>query len=338
MVTISDVAKHAGVSIGTVSNVLNDLPTVSEENREKVTRAIAKLGYRRNNAASQLRSNISKNIGLIIPTITNPFYPEFTRGVDDVASEEGYNVFLCNKDRSIQAENSTIEAMLSNNVDGIILFKPQVSGKRINEINKVCAVVVMDMDPELVDCDVINVDDYDGMANNVRTAIEGGHNRIAFISGLDGSASGDNRLKAYKDTLYKYNLPLRAEYCVEGDFTLEGGMQTFHHLISLPDPPTVILTSNDQMAKGILIMAHTMGIKIPNDISVIGYDDISDAKWTYPALTTNWQPKYEWGFKGTELLVKRIKQRLEQSPYEREVISMQTIFRMRESFKKHHTA
>ena len=332
MPTIQDVAKKAGVSTGTVSNVLNGLPSVSRSNIEKVNRAILELGYRRNDAASQLRSNISNTIGLIIPDITNPFYPEVMRGVDDAARKEGYNVFLCNKDRSVAAEDNAIEAMLRKNVDGIIIFKPQANREKIKEIQNICAVVLIDANPALINCDIVNVDDYEGMVRNVQTSIEGGHRRIAFVSGLDGTLSSKNRLKAFKDTITRFNLPEREEYLADGNFTVERGMEAFRFFISLPEPPTVILTSNDQMAKGAIIMASEMGVKIPDDISIIGYDDIYDAKWTQPSLTTNWHPKYELGASVAQLLFKRIFQGRGRQNVEREVVTMSTVFRMRNSF------
>ena len=337
MPTIQDVAKKAGVSVGTVSNVLNSLSSVSETNREKVHRAILELGYRRNDAASQLRSNISNTIGLVIPDITNPFYPELMRGVDDTARKVGYNVFLCNKDRSQKAEDNAIEAMLRKNVDGIIIFKPQASKEKIEEIKNICTVVLIDAEPDLATCDIINVDDYEGMAQNVKAAIEGGHKRIAFISGLDGSPSSHNRLNAFKDTMSRFGIPEQNCYFVDGNLSVECGMESFKALISLPEPPTVILTSNDQMAKGALIAAFEMGISIPGEVSVIGYDDIYDAKWTQPPLTTNWQPKYELGVSAAQLLFKRIAERNENIAFEREVVNMSTVFNMRGSFKSLRT-
>jgi DNA-binding LacI/PurR family transcriptional regulator len=297
-----------------------------------VSRAITELGYRRNDAASLLRSNISNTIGLIVPNVTNPFYSEMVRGVEDTARADGYNVFLCNKDRSAAAEDNVIEALLRKKVDGIIIFKPRVYSEKIAEIQAVCAVVLFDAAPEFAGCDVINVDDYEGMARNVRVAIDGGHRRIAFVSGLDGTLSSQNRLKAFTGTMARFDLPVRDEYMADGNFTVECGMEAFRSFMSLREPPTVIITSNDQMAKGALFMAREMGVNIPQDVSIIGYDDIYDAKWTQPALTTNWHPKYELGVCGAQLLFKRIQQRNERKPFDREVITIPTVFKMRESF------
>jgi LacI family transcriptional regulator len=171
------------------------------------------------------------------------------------------------------------------------------------------------------------------MAQNVKVAVKGGHHRIAFISGLDGTLSSQNRLKAFKDTMHHFNLPSHSSYYIEGNFTVECGMQAFREFTSLPTPPTVILTSNDQMAKGAVIMAHETGIKIPRDISIIGYDDIYDAKWTQPPLTTNRQPKYDLGISGAQLLFTRISQRTNQEQVFYELITMPTTFQMRESFR-----
>lgn len=331
MTTIRDVAKLAGVSLGTVSNVLNELPTVSVENRERVEQAIAQLGYRRNQAASQLRSNRSNAIGLVIPDITNPFYPEVARGVDDAARRAQYNVFLCNKDRSIKKEEDAIEALLSKNVDGILLFKPRISQKRIDAVAEQCALVLLDTNPALVTCDTVNVEDYQGMERAVREVAARGHRRIAFISGLQDSFSSARRLEAYQETLRQVGLPDVPEYVCQGDFTARSGHESIKTLMALPQPPTAVMTANDMMALGAISGAYELGIRVPQELSVVGYDDVQNVQWSFPRLTTIWHPKYEMGESAVRLLIERIEARRRHEDLARRNLVLETRMKLRDT-------
>lgn len=334
MTTIRDVARLAGVSLGTVSNVLNELPTVSEENRERVERAIAQLGYRRNQAASQLRSNRSNAIGLVIPDITNPFYPEVARGVDDAAQKAQYNVFLCNKDRSIQKEEDAIEALLSKNVDGILLFKPRISVEKMKAISEQCALVLLDTEPSCVICDTVNVEDYQGMENAVREVSQQGHRRIAFVAGLQDSYSSSRRLDAYLDTLRRLKLPVIPEYIFQGDYTAKSGREALKRLMTLEQPPTAVMTANDMMALGAIVGAYDMRIRVPVDLSIVGYDDIQNAQWTYPRLTTVWYPKYEMGETAVRLLIERIEAKRKRRCLEQRNLVLDTRVMLRDTLTK----
>lgn len=334
MPTIRDVAKYAGVSFGTVSNVLNRLPSVSEENRLKVENAIAQLGYRRNQAASQLRSNRSNTIGLVIPDITNPFYPEVARGVDDMARAANFNMFLCNKDRSDQKENDAVEALLEKNVDGIVLVKPRLSGEKINAIARQCPMVLVDADPKLFSCDVVNVDDYTGMAAAVRRCAEMGHRRIAFIAGLQDSYSSQRRLNAFQETARQMGLPVPDEYVGKGDFTIESGRRILRQLMSLPTPPTAIIAANDMMALGGISAAHEMGLSVPKDLSIVGYDDIQSVQLSHPRLTTIWHPKYELGQAVMQLLCELIEARRKGTPWQQRTLTLNTTMIVRDTLAK----
>ena len=331
MPTIRDVAKVTGLSLGTVSNVLNGVPTVTEENRRRVNEAIAILGYRRNQAASQLRSNQSNSIGLVIPDITNPFYPEIARGVDDTAKHAGYQMFLCNKDRSVQQEKNALEALLGKNVDGILLFKPHVASTYLEEISRQCSLVLMDADPETVSCDTVNVDDEAGMRNAVEQAVEMGHRRIAFLSGLPDSLSSARRMQAYRNVLRELQLEQPDEYLVEGDFTFECGVKNVQTLMRLPAPPTVIMTANDMMAQGVINGAKQMGLSVPRDLSVIGYDDVQNSQWCTPRLTTTWHPKYEMGETAARLLIEHIQACRQGKEHTARSVVMTTKFCMRDT-------
>ena len=332
MITIKEVARRAGVSIGTVSKVINNVPTVSEKRRKAVNAVIDEFGYVKNNAASQLRSNISNSIGLIIPDITNPFYPAIARGIQDASYKEGYAMFLCNTDRDMEMENHAVQVLLAKNIDGIIMVKPRLDYKNIAEIQKKCVVVLMDMQPGLVDCDIVNMDDYGGICLAVQKAYDFGHRRIGFIAGRNDSMSSQCRRQAFRDSVRSLKLPEYPEYFAEGDYSFESGVKCFENFMRLDTPPTIIISANDLMAKGVFFKAYETGIRIPEDVSVIGYDDIADAQWSVPPLTTIRNPKYEIGRESANILFKRIKDK--RNPgclYNREVITLKPEFVMRKS-------
>lgn len=295
MATIRDVAREAGVSVGTVSNVLNDIPCVSEKKVKQVKDAIEKLGYRRNNLASQLRSNVSNTIGLIVPDITNPFYSEIARGVDDEAHRQNYNVFLCNKDRSEKLERELVNSLSAKCVDGIIILKPRISAALVRKIRDERCLLLFDTADGTSGDGVLNVDDVSGARIAAQKILQYGHRKVGLIYESDGSFSSESRKSAFLREMSDNGIPMPGEYCQKGYFTVEGGMDGFARLMRLPDPPTAVFCINDRMAVGALYQAKNMGLEVPGDVSVVGYDDIPEAKWTSPALSTVCHPKQVLG-------------------------------------------
>lgn len=308
MATMKDVAREANVSLGTVSNVMNNRASVSEENRIKVMNAVHKLKFRPNIAARTLKTNSSKSIGLVIPNINNPFYPELARGVEDTARKSGYSVLLCNNDRNIDKEREYINILMEKNIDGIILVKPKISLDEINEIENQCSTVLVDVDFAINSTfDAINVDDFNGMINGMNLLYEYGHRRIAFISGLLESKSSRTRRDTYLKFLYDKGIPVQEELIKNGSFDWYSGYTCTVELLRNINPPTAIFAANDLMAIGAMKAIHERRLKIPFDISVLGYDDIDMATLCTPQLTTVRQPKYEIGILSVETLLERIK-------------------------------
>ena len=307
MTTIEEVAKEAGVSRGTVSNVLNNYPSVSEENREKVLKAINKLKYTPNRAARMLKTKISKSIGLVIPNISNPFYPELARGVEDAGRKAGYSVFLCNSDRDIAKEREYMRILIEKNVDGIILVKPGITAEEIDEVGRECRIVLVDTDEELSQrYDVINVDDYGGVSEVMNLLYDYGHERIAFIYGQLQSNSSRRRLAAYKDFFARKNVTADSDLIKEGSYDWYSGYSRTVELLRKVDPPTAVFAANDLMAIGAVKAIRERRMNIPLDISVVGYDDIDLAALYSPQLTTVRQPKYEMGVMSIEALLRRL--------------------------------
>lgn len=306
MPTIRDVAKYAGVSVGTASNVINNLPSVSEKNRILVNEAISALGFRKNQAASMLRSRISRSIGLILPDISNPFYPDISRGVEDEARLRGYGLFLCNKDRDARREIECINALLDKNVDGILLFKPMMSPAQLIELSQKCPVVLLDGDPHDSHCDTISVDDYHSVYKAVEALIDMGHRSIAFIAGRNDSISSRARTIGYKKAMEPHS-PCPGWLC-QGDYTFSSGYERMKELLSLPAPPTAVVCANDMMALGALNFALEHGIRVPDNVAIIGHDDIPFASICTPKLSTIWHPKYEMGQESVRVMMRRIQQ------------------------------
>ena len=307
MATMKDVAREAGVSLGTVSNVLNKVPTVTEDNRQKVMDAVKFLKFRPNTAARTLKTKTSKSIGLVIPDITNPFYPELARGVEDAARKAGLAVFLCNNDRNVQKEREYINALIEKNVDGMILVKPQISQAEIDEIHEKCNIILVDIDETCrFQYDAVNVNDYEGATKAMNLLYEYGHTKIAFISGLMESQSSRYRYEAYVRFLKDKGLPLDETLVRKGAYDWYSGYTAGVELLRHLNPPTAIFASNDLMAIGVLKAARERRLSVPFDLSVIGFDDIDMASLCTPQLTTVRQPKYEIGTASVEMLVNRL--------------------------------
>lgn len=305
MPTMKDVAREAGVSLGTVSNVLNNKDTVLAENRRKVMEAVERLGFRSNMTARTLKTKSSSDIGLIIPNINNPFYPELARGVEDAANESGFTVLLCNDDRDAGKERSYINSLTMKNVCGIILLKPQITLAEVDEISRRMAVILVDVGTPLGSAyNVVNVDDRSGVTKGLKLLYEHGHRNIAFIKGLNDSLSSQDRVGAYTDFLKAKGLPVRKEYIYQGNYNWNGGYEAARHLLALPKPPTAIMAANDLMAIGSMKAAQNMGFDVPGDVSVIGFDNLDLTNLCSPQLTTINQPKYEMGTKSVELLMR----------------------------------
>ncbi len=307
MSTMKDVAKEAGVSLGTVSNVLNSLSTVSAENRKKVEEAVKKLRFIPNTAARSLKTNTSRSLGLSIPNIGNPFYPELARGAEDAAQKAGYSVFLCNNDRSVQKERNYVKVLLEKNVDGIILVKPGISREEMDEVREKSGLVLVDIGEEVNEAyDVINVDDSGGTVKAMELLYEYGHTRIAFISGSLESRSSKSRLEAYIQFLEGKKLPVDESLIKKGSYDWYSGYTCTAEFLRRINKPTAIFASNDLMAIGAMKAIRERGMNIPYDISVIGFDDIDMAALCSPQLTTVRQPKYELGQTSVNLLLKRL--------------------------------
>jgi DNA-binding LacI/PurR family transcriptional regulator len=309
--TMKDVARVGGVSLGTVSNVLNDLPTVTEKNRKKVLDAIRQLNYSPNFTARALKTRRSKCVGLIIPDINNPFYAEFARGVEDGVQAMGYNLFLCNSDRDSAKERSYMDTLLEKMVDGLILFKTHLPLEEINYFNARYSIVLVDsfsVDRNIA-CDIIKVDDYNGVLKALEYLWNFKHRRIAMIAGTRDSLSSVDRVRSYNDFFTAKGHSI-SKACIEyGNYDWHSGCECTKKFLDSGNPPTAIMAANDLMAIGAMKAIQERGLDVPADVSVMGYDDIDIASLCTPSLTTVRQPKYEMGKCSVQSLLNRIETR-----------------------------
>lgn len=305
--SISDVARESGVSIFTVSAVVNNKAHVGKNLRERVENAIRKLNYRPNLIARSLIKQKTQTIGMIVPDIANPFFPMVVRGAEDAALKQGYNLLLCNSDDTLQKEESAIELLLSKRVDGILLtkaagdFSPSIR-QMIKEVN-IPFVLVMRTYPQLTRDAVIS-DDYQGAYEAVCHLARAGRRRIALISGPLKISNAKERWRGFRDALEVKNLPYEPDLMVEGDYRIESGFRAGHALLS--HRPDGIYVANHLMTIGLLKAVDEMGLRCPEDFGLVSFDDYPWLGVFRPRLTTVELPKHQLGSESAELLIQRI--------------------------------
>jgi LacI family transcriptional regulator len=305
--SIKDVSRAAGVSISTVSHVLNGTRFVSPELRERVEGAIASLGYRHNGLARSLRTRQSYAIGLIIPDVANPYYPQLARGVQDAADAAGYTVFLCNSDRKPENETRLLAVLEQRRVDGVILDASGPNPALEAALRRrTQPVVLVGSRIEVPGVDVVRMAPHGGY-QAVRHLLARGHRRIALIGG-PAPAPGQRPAKAtgYLAALEEAGIAVDPALVTQGDYTRESGGEAMRRLLALPQPPAAVFAGNDLMAIGALLAVQEAGRRVPEDVAVVGYDDIPEAAVTRPALTTVAVPKYEMGRAAATLLLNRM--------------------------------
>jgi DNA-binding LacI/PurR family transcriptional regulator len=310
--TMKDVARFAGVSISTVSHVLNKTRRVEEETKKKVLSAIKELGYRPNIVARSLRKKSTNTIGLIVSNIANLFYPEVVRGVEDILLKYNYNLILCNSDEDINKEREYIEVLYSKQVDGIIITPSKSTETRKNLeifISQNIPVILVDRRIAGIETDVVLADNISGTYSATEYLISLGHRRIGIITGPLDTTTGKERLEGYLNALNKNKIEVDYKLIREGDFKREGGYQKGKELLELENPPTAIISSNNLMTLGLIYAISEKGLKIPQDISVISFDDMEWFKYFSPPLTAIYQPSYELGKSAGALLIEKLKRR-----------------------------
>ncbi|MBM7615193.1 LacI family DNA-binding transcriptional regulator [Alkaliphilus hydrothermalis] len=285
-INIKDVARKAGVSISTVSRVINESKVVKPETYKKVMKVIEELGYKPNAIARSLKVKNTKTIGILIPDISNQFYPEVVRGIEDIANMYQYNIFLCNTDLDYEKEIKYFDALAEKQVDGVIFIGNIVSEELYKRfITYEIPVVSIGATPEAIPSVTI---DYEGASKAmVKYLIQKGHQRIAMISGNGNDpVVGIARLEGYKKALMESNISIVNELILEGGSRFKHGYEAAIKLLEMDEPPTAIFVANDEMAIGTIRAALENGYSIPEELAIVGFDNIDMASKIYPALTT----------------------------------------------------
>jgi LacI family transcriptional regulator len=303
--TIIDVARLAGVSKTTVARVVggqDDL--VREATRERVLKAVAELGYERNAVAASLRSTKTFMIALCIPDITNPFWPEVARGVQDAIEAGGYATVTVNSDWSALREETYLRMVRRNRFDGLIINPMSADSRTLASLN--IPVVILGSGHNFLEFDSVGSDTEAAARDALDQLLALGHRRIALIAGRSQRRKAFARLDSYRLFHQRHGLPLDEALVIESDFTDQAGFEAMGRLLEMNNPPTAVFAGNDILAIGALKAAQAMQRSVPDEISIIGMDDIYAAALTSPALTTVAKPKYEIGTTAAQLLLERM--------------------------------
>ncbi|WP_394156361.1 substrate-binding domain-containing protein [Vibrio campbellii] len=316
MATMKDIAKLAGVSTSTVSHVINKTRFVSEEISERVNNAAKELNYYAPSAlARSLKVNRTKTIGMLVTTSTNPFFGEVVKGVERSCYHKGYSLILCNTEGDNERMRESINTLLQKRVDGLILMCSSLEGERIDVFERYpdIPVVVMDWGPMLFTSDKIQDNSLRGGYLAAKYLIDCGHQEIGCITGPLIKHQAQMRYEGYKRAMIEAELEFNANWIVESDFECEGGYQAFKKMVERGPLPSSIFVSNDMMAMGVINAANELGIQIPEQLSIIGYDDIHIAKFMSPSLTTIHQPKYRLGQAAVETLLRKLDEKSDEA-------------------------
>ncbi|GFP27828.1 LacI family DNA-binding transcriptional regulator [Candidatus Hakubella thermalkaliphila] len=331
MTTIKDLAKMANVSVATVSRVINKSGYVSPELTRRVGQAIAESGYQVNALARSLKTAKTHTIGLIIADISNPFFTSVIRGVEDIAYKHGYNLILCNTDENLEKEKLYLQVLRGKMVDGLIISPAVTKSEGIRELlRRHPNVVFMDRKVEEPEVICARVDNVKGTKMAIDYLLQLGHKDIAIISGPLNVTSGVERYQGYVAALKEAGLEPRLQHTKIGTFRQESGYKLAQELLDLERRPSALFVANNVMTIGALLAIRERGLSIPDDISVVGFDDMDWAVLANPPLTTVAQPTYEMGVKAMELLIRQMhKEKIDQKE-----ILLSPELRVRESCKK----
>ncbi|MEG0251626.1 MAG: LacI family DNA-binding transcriptional regulator [Christensenellaceae bacterium] len=304
-VTIKDVASSAGISIGTVSRVISNKGYVSKEAREKIERAIKELNYIPNTAARSMINKTSKIVGVIVPEINNPFLADLVVKIEACLTKKNYSILLCNSGYSAKKIATFIDDLIMRNADGMILIATDISEKKVlDKIKRYLHGVSVGQ--KLLNFDCINFTDYKSAYDITNYLIDIGHEKIACI-GFNANASQTvERLDGVMTALKDRNLPVVEDYLIEYEVAENGGYICAKKLLELENAPTAIVAINDFYAIGAYEAIFEKGLKVGDDISVVGFDDIGMAKFISPPLTTVNCDTHRMAELATELLMKKI--------------------------------
>jgi LacI family transcriptional regulator, galactose operon repressor len=326
--TIRDIAEQANVSFATVSRALNNKYGVKPATRKRVLEVARDLDYRPNAIARGLVKNQTNTIGLIIPDIKNPFFPEVAGGIEECAASLGYNVFLCNTNWSGEREAQYIELLSQRRVDGLIVAP---TGDSIHVLDNIIhanlPVVYVSQAPEGTDRSFVVIDNVRGGFLATKHLIETGHGTIGFIGAPQDEVTCRERFEGYVMAFEKYGMTVEDRYVKQGDFSQTSGYDPVKEMLDSGDYPRGIFAANDLLAVGAIEAVKSAGMKVPEDIAVVGFDDIAIASLQEIQLSTINQPKYQMGKLALEILVEIIRKGEDGTPTRKVMLEPELIVR-----------
>ncbi|MCM2575929.1 LacI family DNA-binding transcriptional regulator [Streptomyces meridianus] len=304
MVGIKDVASLAGVSVATVSRVLNQHPAVRAETRARVLTAVDRLAYRPNAVARSLRTHQTRTLGLVISDVLNPFFTELARSVEDEARALGYSVIIGNADEQPELQDHHVRTLLDRRIDGL-LVSPTDGGSplMLGAARTGTPMVFVDRWIPGVDVPVVRADGRDAIRDLVAHLHALGHRRLAIINGPAATTTGSERVEAFRDALHAYGLSLPAEYVGQGDFQADSGRKATGRFLDLPRPPDVVFAADNLMALGAMDEMYARGLRVPEDVALAAFDDIPWFVHTDPPITAIAQPTGELGRTAVRALI-----------------------------------
>ncbi|SNY77707.1 DNA-binding transcriptional regulator CytR [Enterobacter sp. CC120223-11] len=305
--TMKDVAEKANVSTATVSRALMNPDKVSQSTRNKVEKAALEVGYFPQALGRNSKRNESKTILVIVPDICDPFFSEIIRGIEVTAAEQGYLVLIGDCAHQNQQEKTFIDLIITKQIDGMLLLGSRLPFDASIEEQRNLPPMVManEFAPEL-ELPTVHIDNLTAAFNAVNFLHELGHQRIGCIAGPEEMPLCHYRLQGYVQALRRSGLAVDPHYIARGNFTYEAGANALEQLLALPEPPTAVFCHSDIMALGALSLAKRRGLKVPDDLSIIGFDNISLSEFCDPPLTTVSQPRFAIGREAMLLLLDQI--------------------------------
>jgi LacI family transcriptional regulator len=304
--TLKDVASYAGVSIKTVSNVVNDWPYITSETRQKVLDAIRVLGYRPNSAARTLVTGKTRTVGVLIPDISNPFFGTAIRGCEDILFKSGYSLLLTNTNEDLSRERNNLELLLSRGVDALILWGTRINGQELEEVigpQLPLVTVELSIEPTRPNHANINVENQAGALLATRHLLNEGYTRIAHLAGPLERVTAQLRQTGYRQAIEEAGLQIEEVLIVNAAPTIPAGYEAVKELLR-SQRPQAIFCYNDLMAFGALIAAREMGLEVPKDLALVGFDDISMDIISDPPLSTVRISQYDLGYMAGEIVLK----------------------------------
>ncbi len=307
--TLKELGQLAGVHPSTVARVLNADPNqrVSPEVRERILALAREHGYQPNHVARSLRTKHSAVVGTLIPDVANPFFALMFRGIEDALAERGYSVILANTDDEYAREERGITMLRGRQVDGLILATARRRDPAVQRLlEEGFPLVLVNRHTDPITPNAVVPADYAGSMTAIAHLVGLGHRRIAHIAGSDEMSTGHTRTLGYRDALEQHAIPFVPELLVEGTYREQGGYEAMRGLLALPDPPTAVFAVNDLAASGAMRAVREAGLEVPDDISIVGFNDLSTVAPSTPGLTTLQLPIHAMGMAAAGRLLAQI--------------------------------